>query len=304
MAGTENQCLGVAEALGVDAQIKRVGLRQPWRLLSPYLGFECAGTFTGDPLFEPWPDLLIASGRKATAAARYIKKKSAGKCFTLFLQKPTIRSKAIDLIAAPAHDKISGQNIITTIAAPNRVTPHFLADAKKAHAHIGKKLPSPRVAVLIGGNSKTHRLTEQTMRTLSKQLRFLAGYGYSLMVTASRRTGEENSKILHDSLKGLDNIYFWDGAGPNPYYGFLALADYIIVTEDSVSMISEAATTGKPTYLVELPGGSKKFRHLRGLLKRKGIVRIFSGTLEKYKYEPLNDAAMIAEDLKKRLKIK
>ena len=79
LTGTENQCLGVAEALGVIPEVKRINLKQPWRTLSPWLGFEHAGIFTGDPIAAPWPDLALCSGRKAIAAARYIRKASGGK---------------------------------------------------------------------------------------------------------------------------------------------------------------------------------------------------------------------------------
>jgi mitochondrial fission protein ELM1 len=82
MIGTENQCLGVAEALGITPTVHRITLRQPWKTLSPYIGCEKANTFI--PPFEgPWPDLLIASGRKSIAASRYIKRMSEGKTFTV-----------------------------------------------------------------------------------------------------------------------------------------------------------------------------------------------------------------------------
>jgi mitochondrial fission protein ELM1 len=100
LAGTENQCLGVAEALGVTPEIKRVSLKQPWKLLSPYLGFEKAASFA-PPLCGPWPDLLIASGRKSIAASRYIKKASGGKTFTVQIQDPRISLAHFDLVAVP-----------------------------------------------------------------------------------------------------------------------------------------------------------------------------------------------------------
>lgn len=302
LAGTENQCLGVAEALGVMPVIKRIGLRQPWQSLSPFIGFECAATFTGDPLFPPWPDLVIAAGRKAIAAARHIKRQSGGATFILFLQKPQVKSRALDLIAAPAHDNLSGENVIVTVAAPNRITEELLTDAKQEFADSLKNLPAPRVAVLIGGNSKTHQMTPQVTDKLARQLKRLADHGYSLMITASRRTGEENRAKLQNELGHSENIYFWDGAGNNPYFGFLAWADYIIVTEDSVSMISEAATTGKPVFIAPLEGKSGKFRRFRENLEQKAIIRPFTGTLEKYEYKPLNDAAMVAESVQKHMK--
>ena len=100
------------------------------------------------------------------------------------------------------------------------------------------------------------------------------------------------------------NAYLWNGEGENPYYGFLAWADYIIVTADSASMISEAATTGKPVYMVDLAGGSARFDKLHAALLRNGIIRTFAGTLQDYSYTPLDDATMVAEEIRMRLKNK
>ena len=121
MAGTENQCLGIAEALNIRPVIKRIGLRQPWKFLSPWLGFEGSYSFTGDKLGPPWPDLLLASGRKSVAAARYIKKASGGKTFAVQIQDPRIDPACFDLVAVPAHDPARGDNVLVTTAAPNRL---------------------------------------------------------------------------------------------------------------------------------------------------------------------------------------
>jgi hypothetical protein len=91
LAGTENQCLGIADAMGLCPEVKRIRLRTPWKQLSPYLGFETAFSFKGDSLAGPYPDLVLASGRKAIAAARYIKKQSAGKSYIVFVQDPRVK---------------------------------------------------------------------------------------------------------------------------------------------------------------------------------------------------------------------
>ncbi len=299
LKGTENQCRGIAAALGINPVVKHVGLRQPWRLLSPWLGFECACTFTGDSQAPPWPDIIIAGGRKAVAAARYIKKQNPA-TFTVFVQDPRISPRHFDLVAVPAHDRLRGENVIVTDATPNMITPALLESARAQFAPLLSALPAPRVAVLVGGNSKTHRLTPEIATRLAAQLRALAYEGFGLMITASRRTPPECRDILQ---KGLEkNSLFWDGTGENPYHGFLAWAGYIIVTEDSASMISEAATTGKPVYTIPLEGGSPRFDRLHNRLRQKGITRNFEGKLEPYGYTALNDAAMVAKEIRRRMK--
>src|SRR5690606_5376455 len=129
MAGTENQCLGVAEAMGVEPVVKRIGLRQPWKTLSPYLGCEIALSFT-EKLEAPWPDILLASGRKSIAASRYIKRKSGGRTFSVQIQDPRISPDQFDLVAVPEHDPTRGDNVITTVAAANRLTLQKLEKAK------------------------------------------------------------------------------------------------------------------------------------------------------------------------------
>ncbi len=296
IAGTENQCLGAAEALGVKYDIKRIQLRQPWKFLSPYLGLECSYTFS-PTLKAPWPDIVIASGRKAIAAARYIKRASKGKTFIVQLQDPRISPKNFDLVAVPAHDPTRGANVFVTMAAPNRITPDRLSKARKEFANL-KKIKGPRIAVLIGGSSKAHKMSAQTTKELANNLKSLDG---GLMITASRRTGDENLKILKHALKNTD-AYIWNGKGANPYFGFLAWADYILVTADSVSMLSEAGTTGKPVYMIPLEGGAKRLDLFHNNLLTNGTIRNFKGKLENWNSTPLNDAQKVAGEIIKRLK--
>ena len=152
-------------------------------------------------------------------------------------------------------------------------------------------------AVLIGGNSKSHTLTPAIMEKLAGQLRTLNA---GLMVTASRRTGKENEEILKRALNG-SNALIWDGTGENPYFGMLAWADYILVTADSASMLSDAGTTGKPVYMVALDGGSPRLDRLHHNLANRGVTRPFEGRLESWNYEALRDSEKIADEVRKRL---
>jgi mitochondrial fission protein ELM1 len=113
------------------------------------------------------------------------------------------------------------------------------------------------------------------------------------MVTTSRRTPEGEAAALRRALEGLP-AWIWDGTGPNPYFGFLALADVMIVTNDSINMTSEAATTGKPVHVVEWAGLAPKHRRFHDALAAEGITRPFAGRLEQWSYPPLDDTAQAA----------
>lgn len=288
LTGTENQCLGIAEAMGATPVVKRITLRQPWKLLSPYLGFECASTFK-ELLTGPWPDILIASGRKSIAASRYIKKQSGGKTFTVQVQDPRINPKQFDMVVVPEHDPTRGPNVYVTVATPNRITSDQLVKAHKEFHSTFSNFSYPSIAVLIGGSTKRHHFTQDETQNL---INILSPFK-NLMITTSRRTGQENTNLLKSALEKNGN-YFWDGVAPNPYMGMLAYADFILVTADSTSMISEAATTGRRVYVLPMKGLTARQEQLIQNLKAYGAVREFTGILEDWNYTPLNDSAKIA----------
>lgn len=293
IAGTENQCIGVAEKIGFPYEIKRIQLKQPWRTLSPYLGFENSYTFCPS-LSPPWPDILITSGRKSVAAARYIKRRSPCKTFSVHIQNPKISSRNFDLVAVPRHDDYNGDNVIVTDASPNKITGEILERSKDSFDFSTHQ--SPRIAVLIGGKSNAYSMDKEMTETLARDISRLEG---SLLITCSRRTGEENTHILKKTLDNGHN-FFWDGTGDNPYFSMLAQADYILVTSDSASMISESCTTGKPVFMIPLEGGAKRINRLHSRLLSSGKMKLFNGIVEDYSYEPLNDAQMVADEIKKR----
>lgn len=304
IAGTENQCIGIAEALGVDPVIKRIHLRSPWKQLSPWLplGHQHALTPDSDPIEAPWPDLVLASGRKSIGIARFIREQSNRKTFVVQVQDPRINPRHFDLVVVPQHDPTRGENVMVTKAALHRVTPEKLAAAKEKWQRHFPKIPHPRVAVLIGGTSRAHTMTQANAKLLAMQLLHLAeSPDIGLLITASRRTGPLNEALLREMLQG-PAISFWDGTGENPYMGYLALADYIIVTEDSVSMTSEALSTGKPVYIAALEGGAKRLDTFHKILHEQGYTRPFTGLLEKWNYTPLTDTQDVAEEIRRRMK--
>ncbi|MCK4869356.1 MAG: mitochondrial fission ELM1 family protein, partial [Alphaproteobacteria bacterium] len=215
---------------------------------------------------------------------------------------PRVDPAKFDLVTASAHDRLTGPNVRTTLGALHHVTREKLAaEARKFEARYAH-LPRPLVAVLIGGANRVYRFDRATAERLADGLaRICEESGCGLLITASRRTGPENEALLRERLKGLP-AEIWDGAGDNPYFAFLGLADSIIVTGDSVNMVSEACYTGKPVHVFHLPGGGgTKFLCFHESLVETGITRPFKGWLENWQYDPLDERTALASEIRGRL---
>lgn len=303
-AGMEVQCLGLAEAMGLDPVVKRIHITKPWRWMPPNLirtPLRHVGP-NGDSLTPPWPDILIACGRQAIAPAMAVRRLAQGKTYLVHIQNPVVDLGGFDLVIAPSHDRISGANVISTTGSMTRITTDRLAtDARRFKARFAH-LPRPLVAVCVGGNNRVYRLTEGVVRTLAEGLtRIVTEQGAGLMVTMSHRTGDRNASLLRRALVDLP-AEIWDGRGDNLYFGMLGLADHVVVTCDSVNMVCEAASTGKPVSVVMLAGGGGKFERFHRALEAAGITRPFRGILEDWVYPPLDETRRVAAEIKDRLR--
>ncbi len=301
--GMESQSLGLAEAIGLPTTVKRASLARPWYWLPanwvPGATRRC--TADSDRFEPPWPDLLIACGRRNAALSLAVRRAARGRTFTVHIQNPLVDPAHFDLVVPPEHDRMTGANVVASRGSLTRITGDRLAAAAAEFAPLLADLPRPLVAVLIGGRSRAYQMSDATTRTLIDGLaRLCQSAGAGLAVTASRRTGPGNAALIRDGLKDLP-YYFWDGEGANPYFGFLALADAFVVTADSVNMVSEALSTGKPVHVAAMDGGSDKFRRFHSDLERDGYTRPFQGRLENWTYQPLDETSRIAAEVKRRL---
>lgn len=316
-AGIVGQTAGLAEALErlepgrwqVEPRTVRVPF--PWSLprgdLLPGFLKAVQRATGGGSLAPPWPELIISCGRRGGSVAVALKKASGGRIFTVHIQNPLVPPRLFDLVVPPRHDRLSGPNVLPTRGALHRLTPEKLAAAGAAFAPRFAALPRPLVAVLVGGSSGAYRLTPERCATLGAHLAALArDHGYGLVLTTSRRTGEDNRAALTAALAGAvdqGRAWIWDTTGDNPYLAMLALADHLLVTEDSVSMISEALSTGTPVSLIPLEGGSPRMRRFQTDLYAEGLARPFSGgPLEQWSYPPLQETQDVAAAVRERLK--
>lgn len=294
-AGHISQTLGLAEALTSSPVVKRLALKPPYRQLSPFLGWGDGAALTADsaPIAPPWPKLVITSGRSAIPVALAIKRKTGGRTPVVNVQDPGWLRSRFDLIVAPEHDRLTGPNVMSTAGALSRITPARLNAAAAAFEPQLAHLPHPRVAVLIGGANAVFRTPPEVSARIANDLAAIATKGMGLMITFSRRTGPEMESIVRNALHGSGAV-IWNGEGPNPYFAYLALADCILATEDSASMVSEAATTGKPIHILKLEGGSPKFTRFHDAMRARGITRPYGGAVETWTYPAFDETARVA----------
>jgi uncharacterized protein len=302
--GMVNQAIGLAEAVGFTTLAKTIRPGAPWKWLPA--GLWPAGAsgigHGSDPVDGAPPDLLISCGRHAVGPALWLKRRHQGRPFVVHVQHPRIDPSRFDLVIAPAHDSLEGPNVLRVTGSMHGVTRAKLTAAAARFGPAYRHVQRPLIAVLIGGSNSVYALNDTTVEWLIAGLKRLAEErGAGLLVTLSRRTGAAAEKRLREALAGIA-AEIWNGAGENPYLGYLALADAVVVTCDSVNMISEACATGKPVYIADLPGrGSSKFAAFHGQLLAAGMARPFEGNLESWSYEPLDDTARAAAEIRRRM---
>jgi mitochondrial fission protein ELM1 len=298
-----SQALGLAEAVGLPIEQKRIVVRAPWRWLPAQLWLApfAALSDAGDRLSPPWPRLLIGCGRMSVPISIAVRRASGGRTFTVQLQDLKVDARQFDIVVPPRHDRYRAPNAIVSRGALHRLTEQRLSEEAERFRGSLAHLPRPLIAVLLGGSNAVYDFTAEEGRRLGEGLATLAAEsGAGLAITPSRRTGSAALNALKTAL-GDSPTEIWDGVGDNPYFGYLGLADAIVATCDSVSMVSEACATGKPVHVFHMPGGGAKFRAFHEGFERDGLTRPFEGHLEQWSYAPLNDTAEVAAEVRARL---
>ena len=301
--GIEIQAAGLARAIGLAPEIKRLKARSPWGLVPPRLWRDPLQHLDpeGDSLAPPWPDVLVGCGRLAVAPSTAVRRAAAGGTFTIQIQAPKVPLDRFDLVVVPRHDRVTGSNVITTLGSMHGFHAEDLAEAAERLPPAYAALPQPRVAVMLGGRSRVHKITVDDARRLAGHLvAWSREQGASLMVTASRRTERSTLALLRQELAGYPAV-FWTGEGENPYQGLLGLADRFVVTADSVNLVTEAACTGKPISVAPVKGGTRKFSRFHAAMVEAGITRPLSDAMADWIYEPLHETERVAAEIRQRL---
>ena len=201
----------------------------------------------------PYPDYVLSISRRTVPVARYIKKMSPKTKLIQLMHPGTTGLKEFSLVIVPEHDKDKAfcSNIHYIVGCPHRITQDVLSEARRKWQNTFADLPRPLTAVIVGGAIKKKPFSLENAHSLGDALKKLKSeIGGSVLITTSRRTGENAQKIIMEKIKNIpQHNFLWGDKSDNPYLGYLACADNIVVTGDSVSMCCEATGTGKPIYI-------------------------------------------------------
>lgn len=259
-SGDNTQLRALAGALGWPAETKRIVYRKYEGLIRLFSCPSLAGVdlAQSSPLTAPWPDLVLCSGRGAEAVSFWLKTHANPHLRIVFVGTPWADLSRFDLvITTPQYRLPQAANVLHNLLPVHDVTPERLqAEAERWQARLSH-LPHPFTAVLVGGGSGPYLFNPEAAARLGREASALAEKeGGSLLVTTSARTGEASAHALAGAITVPSYMFRWSGeSGDNPFHGFLGLANRIIVTADSVSMLSEAVSTGKPVYLFDIEEG-------------------------------------------------
>jgi mitochondrial fission protein ELM1 len=306
-AGNQRQALALAERLGLPVRHLVLEPRAPWSWLAPRL---VAGDVLALPPAQraafapPWPRVAIGCGRSAALFTRLLRPLSAGRCHTVQILDPHIDPAHWDSVVAPRHDGLAGPNVLAPLGSLNPVDDDWLADARDSCPQFDE-LPRPRSGVLLGGPRRGIAIDAGYAARLAAGLRARwQREGGSLLVLASRRTPDAVMDTLHHALDGIPGLR-WAGPddGRNPYPGVLGWADRLVVTPDSVNMLSEACAVGctVETFApAPLPAKLERFHHA---LREAGLLRDLDELAVPARQPPLRETAGIADRLERRLGI-
>ncbi len=297
LAGLQAQALGLAEAAGLSPQTRVLQPAAPWKWIAAKF-WPSPLSAVADAVKAPLPGLAIGCGGMAGAVLAALRRPSTQ---VVQVQNPRMDIRRFDLVIANRHDELTGPNVVVIRTALHRVTPQRLAveGERWRERFAGNK--RPLVAVLLGGSNGRYRLDRDAGARIAADLVAMVRHdNVGVVVTPSRRTDPAVTSLIREALAPFGG-WVWDFTGDNPYFGMLALADMIIVTQDSVSMISEAASTSVPVVVATLPGNSRRQALFLQTMMEEGRVRLFEGRFAAWPVAPLNDTPKAAAEMCRRL---
>ena len=301
MHGMISQVEGMAKALNTEYSHKIVRLSFPWNLVPPKFT-PISNIILKDKIYiddNEIPDLIISCGRKSVVPSIFLKRKNS-KIFTIHIQDPKVSYKNFDAIVAPEHDNLKGDNIYNSKGAIHYITEQEISKAKQ---YLVDKIKSEKVVSLIlGGPNKYYSFSSDQIINIFNQIKSIfVSDGFKVVIIPSMRTPKE---IINLAIKEMGSCgYVVNKVDKQAYLSAYALANYVIVTCDSTSMISEAATSGKPVFVahMETKKNNYRFKRFFELFKQMGITRDLGEKVETWTYNKHNEAQRIATELKNKI---
>ena len=301
MHGMISQVEGMAKALNTEYSHKIVRLSFPWNLVPPKFT-PISNIILKDKIYiddNEIPDLIISCGRKSVVPSIFLKRKNS-KIFTIHIQDPKVSYKNFDAIVAPEHDNLKGDNIYQSKGAIHYITEQEIS---KARQYLVDKIKSEKVVSLIlGGPNKYYSFSSDQIINIFNQIKSIfVSDGYKVIIIPSMRTPK---KIINLAIKEMGLCgYVVNKIDKKAYLSAYALANYVIVTCDSTSMISEAATSGKPIFVahMETKKNNYRFKRFFELFKQMGITRDLGEKVEPWTYNKHNEAQRIAAEIKNKI---
>ena len=299
MHGMISQAEGLAKALGLSYKHQTVKLKSFWNLIPPKL------TPISENLvkekFVCDSRIIISCGRKSVIPSIALKKRLGQEIFTIHIQNPKVSYKHFDLIISPEHDNIKGDNVITTTGAIHYLT---TKEIKENSNYLGlEKEKKKLVAFIIGGPNKYYSYSEQSIHQVFNKVKTVfTPDKYKVIVIPSYRTPENIIKKAYNTFNF--NHHVVREVDKKAYLSALSISDYIVVTCDSTSMISEAAVTGKPVYIAMMKAikNNYRFKNFYTKLNKLGITKELNDNVETWSYGGLNEVNRIAPLIKSKMK--
>ena len=299
MHGMVSQVEGLAKALGLGYKHQTIKLRPFWNLIPPK--FSPISENLIKDKFVCDSKIIISCGRKSVIPSIALKKRLGKEIFTIHIQNPKVSFKHFDLIVCPEHDNLKGDNIISTTGAIHYLTKQEIR--KNSNYLELEKEKKKLVSFIIGGPNKYYNYSEQSIHEIFNKVKTLfTPDKYKIIVIPSYRTPVNIVKKAYDTFNF--NHHVVKEIDKRAYLSALAISDHIVVTCDSTSMISEAAITGKPVYIVMMKAvkNNYRFKNFYTKLNKLGITKQLENNVETWSYNNLNEVNRIAPLIRSKMK--
>ena len=300
--GMISQVEGLAKALNADFQHRIVRLNWLWNYIPPKLSpvsrliLKDGQYITENEKF----DLVVSCGRKSVIPSIFIKKKNK-KIFTIHIQNPKVRFNNFDLIVVPEHDGLKGENIIASKGAIHYIT---RLEIEKARPYLHDKIQNEKiVSLILGGPNKYYNFSNEELTNIFGEIKSsFISQGYKAIIIPSMRTPKRIIDLAITEF--LTDGFVVNSVDKQAYLSSLAIANSIVVTCDSTSMISEAATSGKPIFVAHMQPKRNNYRFKRfyKLFRELGVTKNLGEKVENWTYDNFNEAERIATIIIRRLK--